>query len=214
MWENARNARVCHVLKFRKKKKKHCVHTLSQVVGLRLPATRVLFLLPGFRANARGTRCGREAAAIEEPTETKRREERCNKEMRIFRLSFMRRQDRSLIRRQAFSRSTPAKSLDSRRRGRRVIRNRCLFYETFYLAAQPAFQYFARLSPASFTTFPFELSFSILAVIPSRFITSARSFPYGRVPLRLSSREWYILFKPAVLNQRCTFPRGVCKLLR
>lgn len=28
----------------------------------------------------------------------------------------------------------------------RVIRNRCLFYETFYLAAQPVFQYFAPFS--------------------------------------------------------------------
>lgn len=127
--------------------------------------------------------------------------EGCNKEMRIFRLPFMRRQDRSLILRQAFSRSTPAETLDSRR-GRRIIRNRCLFYETFYLAAQPAFQYFARLSHASFTTFPFGPSFSILTVIPSHFITSARSFPWSCVSLRLSSRERCILFKPAVLNQR------------
>lgn len=28
----------------------------------------------------------------------------------------------------------------------RVIRNRCLFYETFYLAAQPVFQYFSPFS--------------------------------------------------------------------
>lgn len=152
----------------------------------------------GNRRKRRRRRAGRYAA------------KRCNKEMRIFRLSFMCWQDRSLILRQAFSRSTPAKTLDPRRRRRRVIRNRCLFYETFYLATQPAFQYFARLSPASFTTFSIELSFSIFTVL-SRFMLGC-SFSYDCVPLRLSSREWYILFKPVVGNQRCTSLR-ICKPL-
>lgn len=60
---------------------------------------------------------------------------------------------------------------------RRIIRNRCLFYETFYLAAQPAFQYFVRLSPASFTTFFLSRFYRSPSspVIPSRFI--AHSFP-------------------------------------
>lgn len=72
----------------------------------------------------------------------------CNKEMRIFLHPFMRRQDHPLPRSASFARalrrdSPPSIHVDV---ARRVIRNRCLFYETFYLAAQPAFQYFARFS--------------------------------------------------------------------
>lgn len=83
-------------------------------------------------------------------------------------------------------------TLDSRQRGVGVIRNRCLFYETFYLAAQPAFQYFVRLSSASFAIFAPELSFPIFSPL-FLFASSRRPFfPY--VSLRLHLLEYDIYF--------------------
>lgn len=55
---------------------------------------------------------------------------------------------------------------------RRVIRNRCLFYETFYLAAQLAFQYFARFSRLVHDLSLRSVVLSVCAVISSRSVAS------------------------------------------
>lgn len=103
-------------------------------------------------------------------------------------LSFIRRHRtvRFLHLSRPFWRSTPARlssiHVDV---ARRVIRNRCLFYETFYLAAQPAFQYFARFSRLVHDLPLRSVVFSVCAVISSRFVAPA-IFSLLLLPLSLS----------------------------
>lgn len=118
---------------------------------------------------------------------------RCNKEMRIFLPSpYTPGRGVSPLFAGALGEHSN-ETLDSRRRGAWVIRNRCLFYETFYLAAQPAFQYFARLRRLVHDLSPSDLSFILTVIPPSppppRFIMSTVSSPFSCVPLRLSSWE-------------------------
>lgn len=96
-------------------------------------------------------------------------------------------------------------TLDSRRRGVGVIRNRCLFYETFYLAAQPAFQYFVRLvlSSASFAIFALKLSFPIFSSLFLLASSRRPFFPY--VLLRLHLENDIYFFKKCVRDSESGF---------
>jgi len=144
--------------------------------------------------------CGRKAARMGQETRRRRGENvrpRCNKEMRIsFSLPYM-------LRRRTFPFADS--TLDSRQRGVGVIRNRCLFYETFYLAAQPAFQYFVRLSSASFAIFAPELSFPIFSPL-FLFASSRRPF-FPCVSLRLHLLENDIYFFKLVCVCMCVWFR-------
>lgn len=146
--------------------------------------------------------CSRKVARMGQETRRRRGENvrpRCNKEMRIsFSLPYM-------LRRRTFPFADS--TLDSRQRGVGVIRNRCLFYETFYLAAQPAFQYFVRLSSASFAIFAPELSFPIFSPL-FLFASSRRPFfPYVSLRLHLLENDIYIFLSLCVCVCVCV---GMC----